>query len=70
MELPAEFLQYVERVRFLKYSKTGDAVCFPCPLREQEAVAALKALEGCAAAAIANIRAKNAKGPSMSHSNV
>ncbi|KAI0834939.1 hypothetical protein F5Y06DRAFT_145445 [Hypoxylon sp. FL0890] len=55
-ELPNEFLKYVEQVVFLKYSRTGDTVCFPCPLREQEAVAALKALEGCAAAAIADTR--------------
>ncbi|XXH04656.1 hypothetical protein Hte_011075 [Hypoxylon texense] len=55
-EVPDEFLQYVERVVFRTCSKLGDAVCFPCPLREQEAVAAIKALEGCAAAAIADIR--------------
>lgn len=55
-EIPDEFLQHVDRVVFRKYSDLGDAICFPCPLREQEAVAALKALEGCAAAAIANIR--------------
>ncbi|KAI1414684.1 CAIB/BAIF family enzyme [Hypoxylon sp. FL1857] len=56
MELPKAFLESVEQVMFLKYSRTGDTVCFPCPLREQETVAALKALEGCAAAAIADIR--------------
>ncbi|KAI0145698.1 CAIB/BAIF family enzyme [Hypoxylon sp. NC0597] len=55
-ELPMAFLKYFEQVLFLKYSRTGDTVCFPCPLREQETVAALKALEGCAAAAIADIR--------------
>ncbi|KAL7626306.1 hypothetical protein AAE478_003077 [Parahypoxylon ruwenzoriense] len=55
-ELPREFLRYVGHVIFSSYSQTGDVVCFPCPLREQEAVAALKALEGCAAAAIADIR--------------
>ncbi|KAI0115045.1 CoA-transferase family III [Daldinia grandis] len=55
-ELPRGFLRYAENVKFLRYSSTGDTACFPCPLREQEAVAALKALEGCAAAAIADIR--------------
>ncbi|KAI1766351.1 CoA-transferase family III [Hypoxylon sp. FL1150] len=55
-EVPNEFLQYVDRVVFRKSTVSGDAVCFPCPLRQQEAVAALKALEGCAAAAIADVR--------------
>ncbi|OTB08589.1 hypothetical protein M426DRAFT_71014 [Hypoxylon sp. CI-4A] len=55
-ELPNEFLRRAESVEFLSYSHTGDSVCFPCPLREQEALAALKAMEGCAAAAIADIR--------------
>ncbi|KAI1378224.1 CoA-transferase family III [Hypoxylon crocopeplum] len=55
-ELPNEFLKHAGQVMFLKYSHAGDAVCLPCPLREQEMVAALKALEGCAAAAIADIR--------------
>ena len=31
-------------------------VLFPCPLKELEAVAAIKALEACAAAAIADLR--------------
>ncbi|KAI1082297.1 CoA-transferase family III [Whalleya microplaca] len=55
-ELPSEFLQYVQHVLFSRHSPTGDMACFPCPLREQEAAAALKALEGCAAAAIADVR--------------
>ena len=29
---------------------------FPCPLKEQEAAGAIKALEACAAASIANLR--------------
>ncbi|KAI2469252.1 CoA-transferase family III [Annulohypoxylon bovei var. microspora] len=56
VELPMEFLKYVQRVVFLRNSRAGDTVCFPCPLREQEAVAALKALEGCTAAAIMDVR--------------
>ncbi|KAI1777912.1 CoA-transferase family III [Hypoxylon cercidicola] len=55
-EVPDEFLQYIGRVVFRNGSDSGDTVCFPCPLREQEAMAALKALEGCAAAALADIR--------------
>ncbi|KAI0180481.1 CoA-transferase family III [Hypoxylon sp. FL1284] len=55
-EVPDEFLRHAGRVRFLKGSDSGDAICIPCPLREQEAVAALKALEGCAAAAVADLR--------------
>ncbi|KAI5928579.1 CoA-transferase family III [Camillea tinctor] len=55
-ELPAEFLRYVEDVIFAKPSLTADTVCLPCPLLQQETCAALKALEGCATAAIANLR--------------
>ncbi|KAI1393432.1 CoA-transferase family III [Hypoxylon trugodes] len=55
-ELPREFLEYAKRIFFLGDTGTGDAACFPCPFREQEAIAALKALEGCAAATIADIR--------------
>ncbi|KAI0014089.1 CoA-transferase family III [Xylariaceae sp. FL0662B] len=55
-ELPSKVLQYVQHVLFSRHSPTGDMVCFPCPLREQEAAAALKALEGCVTAAIADIR--------------
>ncbi|KAI1500442.1 CoA-transferase family III [Biscogniauxia marginata] len=55
-ELPAEFLHYVQSVIFTKPSLTADTVCFPCPLLQQETCAALKALEGCATAAIANLR--------------
>lgn len=70
-EIPDEFLQYAERVVFRKNSGSGDAICFPCPLRQQEAVAALKALEGCAAAAIADIRgAKREREISVTLENV
>ncbi|KAI1464693.1 CoA-transferase family III [Daldinia caldariorum] len=60
-EVPMAFLRYIENVKFLRYSRSGDTACFPCPLREQETVAALKALEGCAAAAIADIRGTKRK---------
>ncbi|KAI1492158.1 CoA-transferase family III [Biscogniauxia mediterranea] len=55
-ELPAEFLHYVQDIIFAKPSLTADTVCLPCPLLQQETCAALKALEGCATAAIANLR--------------
>ncbi|KAI0486658.1 CoA-transferase family III [Xylaria cf. heliscus] len=57
-ELPIEVFQYAEDVVFDSRSTTGDSVCFPCPLRQQEACAALKALEGCAVAAIADLQRK------------
>ncbi|KAI0202741.1 CoA-transferase family III [Astrocystis sublimbata] len=55
-ELPAEFHQYARNVLFNSRSTAGDSVSLPCPLRQQEACAALKALEGCAVAAIADLR--------------
>ncbi|RYC58362.1 hypothetical protein CHU98_g7847 [Xylaria longipes] len=55
-ELPIEFFPYAQDVVFDSRSTTGDSVCFPCPLRQQEACAALKALEGCAVAAIADLQ--------------
>ncbi|KAI1175996.1 CoA-transferase family III [Nemania sp. FL0916] len=55
-ELLAEFSMYARDVVFDHSSATGDSVCFPCPLKQQEACAALKALEGCIVAAIADLR--------------
>ncbi|KAI2642524.1 CoA-transferase family III [Xylaria nigripes] len=60
-ELPAEFCRYVHDVAFNSHSTTGDSVCLPCPLRQQEACAALKALEGCAVVAIADLQRKKAR---------
>ncbi|KAH8159572.1 hypothetical protein CIB48_g8679 [Xylaria polymorpha] len=57
-ELPVEFFRYAQDVIFDSRSITGDSVCLPCPLRQQEACAALKALEGCAVAAIADLQRK------------
>jgi len=54
-ELPVEFAQYVQDVVFEARSATGDSASFPCPLRQQEACAALKALEGCAVSAVADL---------------
>ena len=53
-QVPAAFVQHAGTVGFLP-GCTGDAVCFPCPLQEQEAASALKALEGAAVAAIADL---------------
>ncbi|KAK7951726.1 uncharacterized protein PG986_007454 [Apiospora aurea] len=55
-ELPRELGQYIDKVIFFSSSPTGDKPCFPCPLREQEAGCALKALEGCLAGAITDLR--------------
>jgi hypothetical protein len=60
-ELPVEFAQYVQDVVFEARSATGDSASFPSPLRQQEACAALKALEGCAVSAIANLSAPGKK---------
>lgn len=53
-ELPQSVIKHATNVEFLPGS-TGDMVCFPCPLQEQEAGSALKALEGGAIAAIAEL---------------
>lgn len=57
-DLPAEFTRHVRDVVFLHGPAAGDSVCLPCPLRQQEVCAALKALEGCAVAAIADLQHK------------
>ena len=53
-EIPPAFIQHFRNVEFVP-GCTDDAVCFPCPLQEQEAASALKALEGAAVAAIADM---------------
>lgn len=53
--VPAEFVQYQTKITFSSPS-SKDRVLFPCPLKEQDAIAAIKALEACAAAAIADLR--------------
>jgi len=55
-QLPAPCLKHVQNVHFTSSSPSGEAVFFPCPLKEQELVAATKALEACLAAAIADLR--------------
>ncbi|KAK3296090.1 CoA-transferase family III domain-containing protein [Chaetomium fimeti] len=55
-ELPEAVLAFTETVDVTSTPEKGDEVYFPTPLREQEATAAIKALESCAAAAIAKVR--------------
>ncbi|KAK6210304.1 caib baif family enzyme [Colletotrichum tabaci] len=53
-QLPPEFLHHLQNVAFT--APLGDTAFIPCPLKEQEATASIKALEGMAAAAIADLR--------------
>jgi hypothetical protein len=55
-QLPAEFINHLQNVVFTTPTASSDEVIFPCPLKEQEAAAAIKGLEACAAAAIADLR--------------
>jgi hypothetical protein len=55
-QIPTEFLNHLQDVSFIASMTPDDEVLLPCPLREQEATAAIKALEACAAAAIADLR--------------
>ncbi|KAK4106771.1 CoA-transferase family III [Parathielavia hyrcaniae] len=55
-ELPDTISAFTKAVEVTPTSGKGDQVCFPTPLREQETTAAIKALEACAAAAIAKLR--------------
>jgi len=54
--IPVEFLRHVEYIAFTAASPGSDMVHFPTPLREQDTMLAIKALEACAAAAIADLR--------------
>ena len=55
-QLPDEIIDYAKDVTFSSPSPGRAALQFPCPLKEQEATAAVKALEACAVAAIADLR--------------
>lgn len=59
-QLPEDFLVHRDNVVFSAQGLKTDTVHFPCPLREQEAVLAIKAVEACAAAAIADLKANRA----------
>ncbi|KAK3388210.1 CoA-transferase family III domain-containing protein [Sordaria brevicollis] len=54
-QIPKEFRSYSGNVKFVP-SRHGDQVYFPSPCREQDVIAAIKALEACAAAAIGDLR--------------
>ncbi|KAK5664115.1 hypothetical protein OQA88_330 [Cercophora sp. LCS_1] len=54
--VPTEFLQHIKQVAFITGNASSDRVHFPSPLREQDAMLAIKALEACAAAAIGDLR--------------
>lgn len=53
--LPECVFHHTQNVVF-KPSSKGDGVYFPTPLKEQEATAAIKGLEGCMVAALADLR--------------
>jgi len=66
-ELPDDFLVHRQNVVFSTQGLKTDTVHFPCPLREQEAMLAIKAVEACAAAAIADLKANRAGTRQHSH---
>ena len=55
-ELPQAIIELAKTVHIIPGSGEGDKVHFPTPLKEQDAATAIKSLEACAAAAIANLR--------------
>ncbi|KAK3692565.1 CoA-transferase family III [Podospora appendiculata] len=55
-ELPGAIFRHVHDVVFTTTSPNGDVVHFPTPLREQDVAVAIKALEACMIAAIANLQ--------------
>jgi len=54
--LPEQIRQQADNVLFSSKRGAGDQIHFPTPLREQDATAAIKALEASVAAAFANFR--------------
>lgn len=55
-ELPLVFRDRLKAVTFTASSTSVDMICFPCPLKEQDLGSALKALEGCVVAFLADVR--------------
>lgn len=55
-QLPRGISERIGGVKFKSSSEKGDVVLFPCPLKQQEAVGAIKGLEGVMASALANLR--------------
>ncbi|KAK4186529.1 CoA-transferase family III domain-containing protein [Podospora australis] len=60
-ELPEDILALAGKVKITSSSGNGDKIHFPTPLKEQDATAAIKALEAQVAGAIANLRYGPAK---------
>jgi hypothetical protein len=54
-QLPAEILRHLQDVQ-LTTATDGTKIYFPCPFKETEATVALKSIEACAVAAIADLR--------------
>ncbi|KAK3365391.1 CoA-transferase family III [Podospora didyma] len=54
-QLPNDF-RHVDGVVFTSTCPNGDSIHFPTPFREQDAIAAIKALEACAAAGILDLQ--------------
>jgi len=54
-QLPPEILQHIEDVTLVT-ATDGTQIYFPCPFKETEAAVALKTIEACAVAAIADLR--------------
>ena len=61
-EIPEGALENASDVNYYSSTDKGDVVLFPCPLKEQEAVAAIKGLESRMASAIAELRFEKAAG--------
>lgn len=61
-EVPEAARKSFADVNFYSSTDKRDAVLFPCPLKEQEAVAAIKGLESRMASAIAELCSGNAAG--------
>ncbi|CAM1505392.1 Fc.00g110290.m01.CDS01 [Cosmosporella sp. VM-42] len=54
-QLPEGYVHRVNHVDFITFHHTANFPVFPCPLKEQEAVVAVRALEGVAVAALADV---------------
>ena len=54
-ELPSEVLDHLEDVT-ITTTTDGTQIYFPCPFKETEAAVALKSIEACVVAAIADLR--------------
>ena len=54
-QLPPELLQHIKDVTLVT-ATDGTQIYFPCPFKETEAAVALKTIEACAVAAIADLR--------------